>query len=148
MVEIQLFTLHHILVSVQTNQVFRGYNKTKFRVLGAMAMMGVVRKVAKVVCSAIGELPRVAIGDHVLQRVVQVWEASLFEPGFHRLNKIQVLCKFGKSFSLGGMYTIVFNSFFLQFGFCGYARTVGFALYPMLFRSSFSCVCFSSFGVD
>ena len=48
-----------------------------------MAMMGVVQKVARVVCSAIEEAPRVATRDHILQRVVQVREASLFELGFH-----------------------------------------------------------------
>ena len=89
MVEIQLLTLHHILVSVQTYQALRSYNKTMFRVSGAMAMICVVRKVARVVCSAIGEAPKVATGDHVLQRVVQVREASLFEPGFHWSNMIQ-----------------------------------------------------------
>ena len=35
-----------------------------------MAMMGVVRKVARVVCSTIGEAPMMATGDSVLQRVV------------------------------------------------------------------------------
>ena len=53
-------------------------------------MMGVVQKVARVVCSAIGEPPRVATRDHVLQRAVQVREANLFEPGFHWPNRIQV----------------------------------------------------------
>ena len=54
-----------------------------------MAMMGVVRKVVRVVCSAIGEAPREATADRVLQKAVQVREARLFEPGFHGPNRIQ-----------------------------------------------------------
>ena len=62
---------------------------------GAMAMMGVVRRagvlrnVARVICSAVGEAPRVVTGDCVLQRAVQVREASSFEPGFHWPKMIQ-----------------------------------------------------------
>lgn len=59
--------------------------------MGVVRRSGFIKNVARAVCSAMVEAPRVAAGERVLGRAVQVREASnvTFEPGFHWRKMIQ-----------------------------------------------------------
>lgn len=59
--------------------------------MGAVRRAGFVKNMARIVCSAVGEVPRVATGERVLLAAVQAREVSnvTFEPGFHWRKMIQ-----------------------------------------------------------
>jgi hypothetical protein len=59
--------------------------------MGVVRRSGLMKNVARAVCSAVVEPPRVAAGERGLGRAVPVREASnvTFEPGFHWRKMIQ-----------------------------------------------------------